>query len=484
MALEKRSAHHENELSETLCQRSFSVRSTLKIVLRNSIYAAIGRIVIGIVKQLAKKGLSRSFFQRTRAEIFSLNPLKWAVVFGGFSCFRLCLHLLRRLCAPLHIPQKAISLAAGCICSLPAFVMNEETRTELCLYLFVRSAHTFSLRYLLPKAPKCMRDFSHYDVLLMCLSSAQISYGCLYAPYSLPKSYHSFLMRASTLDERMVRGHTEFSRRHLTPDMVDYCWEKKRPIFENFDEKGAQTLCDLLHSGYSCNGWAVVFAVRNMFKMGIPLYGPLRVVSMLAFQRRNLIANPVSTILRNVRSVLSSALFLSLYVTIIVRSACFGAHQNGSGGLCTSLLSSLAGLATLLEPKGRRMDLALYCSMYALRSFLLTQNRLGRLPYPRHMLVCIVYVLSSGYIFCEYEEESKLLDHRLRSGLHMLLGDQSPSATRKSIPSTLIEAEALTAPPPRCQSTECTGEGVSQKRVHVHVSSSVPISTKRTTRLV
>lgn len=438
------------ETRDSQYRKQLSFAHTLKVVIRNSIYAAIGRILIGIVKALVKRGISRAFLARIPSEFLSLDPLKWAAVFGGFSSFRFCVQTLLRLLKPFGLSGKFASLLAGCICATPALVMNKETRTELCLYLFVRSAHTFSLRYLLPRMPRQLQDFRHYDVLLMCISSAQIAYGCLFNPNTLPKSYQGFLNRASTYQEKLIRGHSGFCRERLVPDLVDYCWTRKLPLIQDFGQKGADTLCRVTHGRYSCNTWALVFVFKNMLAMGIPLYGPLRLVSMLAFQRKRLFSNPASTIAHNVRSMLISALFLALYVAVILRSACFGVQHRGGGTKTVTALCSLAGLATLLEPKGRRMDLALYCSMYALRSFLLTQNLRGRLPYPRHWFVCSVYLLSVGFIFYEYEEEPRLLDRRVRTALRLLLGEESPvasSSSKKETTTSFEDAEPLAEAP-------------------------------------
>ncbi|KAG5481023.1 hypothetical protein LSCM1_06699 [Leishmania martiniquensis] len=458
-------------------RKQLSFTHTLKVILRNSIYAAIGRVLIGVVKTLVKRGLSKALLVRIPSELLSLNPLKWAAVFGGFSSFRFCLQTLVRLLTPLGVSEKFLSLLAGCISATPAFVMNKETRTELSLYLFVRSAHTFSLRYLLPFMPRTLQEFRHYDVLLMCLSSAQIAYGCLFNPNTLPKSYQGFLNRASTYHEKLIRGHSGFCRERLVPDLVDYCWSRQLPVIENFDQRGANTLCQVAHGNYSCNMWAVVFIIKNMLTMGMPLYFPLRLVSMMAFQRRRLITSPLSTITHNVRSMLVSSLFLALYSGIILRSACFGVQHRGGGTKTVTALCSLAGLATLLEPKGRRMDLALYCSMYALRSFLLTQNLRGRLPYPRHWFVCTVYVFSVGFIFYQYEEEPRLLDRRVRTALRLLLGEQSPTV--------LIEKEMptlATTAVPTCGVAEAPAESPvasKTKEKRVQIANTVPFASAR-----
>ncbi|CAD2222265.1 hypothetical protein, conserved [Angomonas deanei] len=416
----------EDENNETqLYRKKLSARHTLKIVLRNGFYAAIGRILLGILKSLAKRGLSASFLKKIPDEFCSLNPLKWAVVFGGFSSFRLLTQILTALFKKLNIPKKVATFAAGCLCSLPVVVMNKETRTEMCLYMFVRAAHTFSLRYIFHRLPECMQRFDHYDTLLMCVSSIQIAYGCLFAAFSMPASYRSFLIKASMYDGRFMRGYVGYMRGHITPEMIDLAQEKGWRTLQGYNQDSVKLLCEYAHPGYTCNGWILHYIPQNMMHMGIPLYGPLKFVTMISMQRKKLLAQPRKTLLRAVKSVLTSALFLALYVSVFIRLSCFSIQMGFRGGLKTSVLCGLAGLPTLLEPKGRRMDLALYCSAYALRSLVLTQHQLGHIPFPRHWFVLSCYLSAMGFMFYEYEEEPRLLNSRVRTAFRLLLGEKN-----------------------------------------------------------
>lgn len=419
-------ARHTREGNDVAYRKKLSFSHTAQVALRNAIYAAIGRVAIGLLKQLAKRGLSKAFLRRAGSEFFSLNPLKWAAVFGGFSTFRFCVQIVVRCGRYVNMPEKLSAFIAGFICSTPALVMNRETRTELCLYALVRALHTFSLRFILPRLPKALQEFDHYDTLLMCISATQITYGGLFQPSTLPKSYQGFLTKAAMVDQRLMRGHCGAMRGLVSPELADYCAEKNIVPFDVYSPGAPARICQLIHPGHSCTVHALAFVPRSMLYTGIPLYGPLRVVATLATQRKKLMAQPVKTITRGVKSVLTSALFLALYVACIVRVGCFGLHRGDRGGARTALLSFFAGVPTLLEPKGRRMDLALYCAMYALRSFVLSQYRLGRLPYPRHWFVMLTYFTSVSFLFFEYEEEPKLLNPRVYSAFRLLLGERAP----------------------------------------------------------
>eukprot|EP00796_Vickermania_ingenoplastis_P012552 gene12552-8601_t len=412
-------------------RRFRTIKHTVKIIARNALVAVVIRVLFGVAKALARKGLSKAFLKSVEREIFSLNPPKWACVVAGISSFRLTVELMEAFSSKVyHIPKKPIPFVCGCICALPALVMNNSTRTELALYAFVRALHTFELRFIFPHLPRPMRSFQHYDVLLMCLCSSQISYGALFAQSTLPPSYVSFLMRASLYDDRFVRGHASYMRSHITPDLVAVSLEKNWPLLAERTKESEAQLCKFVHEGYSCNTWALNFVWQNILKMGIPLYGPLRVMSVLVFDRKRLLSDPIRVLKRSVWSVGRSSLFLGLYIACFIRSSCYALQHGGRGGKLSSLLSFFAGFSTLLEPKGRRMDLALYCLTFSLRSFMLTQYRLGRLPYPRSWFLFLLYVVSMGYMFFEYEEEPDLLNHRVRDAFRKLLGGAAEAPRR------------------------------------------------------
>lgn len=417
--------------SGVMYRKRLPVRRSLKIILRNSIFAALGRIVIGLLKLIAKRGVSKKLLIEMRGEVLSLDPLKWAAVFGGFSSFHLVRQMVSRIGSLVRLRDKGITLISGCICSLPVLVMNKDTRTEMCLYSMIRALHTFSLCFVLPRLPICLQSFEHYDVLLMCLSSSQISYAFLFCPSSLPNSYFRFLLKASMCDADLVRGHSNHLKGHTSPEMVRFCDNHQFPLLSDYRQSATKVLCQYSHPHMSCNMWALTAIPKSILQLGIPLYAPLRMIAILLTQRKKLLSNPVRTIHGNCRSVLNSSLFLALYISWILRSTCFGVRSGSRGGALIAVMSFGSGLATLLEPKSRRMDLALYCSMYALRSFILTQNKMGRLPYPRHWFSLLVYLVSMSFLFFEFEEEPRLVNNRVRTTFDFLLGDKASSLSKQ-----------------------------------------------------
>ncbi|CCW69176.1 unnamed protein product [Phytomonas sp. Hart1] len=425
------------EFKEALQQKRITKWRAFRTVIINSIATALIRVAIGVLKLLSKRGLGKVFLRQLPNEFLSLNPLKWAAIAGGFSSFHLCLQTVSRILDPLRIPQRIIVFITGILCSLPVFVLDKETKTELSLYVFVRAMHVFCLGYILPKLPECLQKFEHYDVLFMCINSSQIAYGFTFFPQSLPKSYQFFLTKASLVDERLVRGHAGFLRGHVTPDLVAFCQDRNAPLLIGA-ENASDMMCNYVHPGMTCNRWILRFIPQNMLRLGIPLYGPLCVITTLAMRRKHLMARPMRTITRGITSVITSSLFVAVYSACIVRASCFSMQRKSRRGPIIAFLCLSAGLSTFLEPKGRRMDLALYCSIHALRSFVLSQNRMGRLPYPRHWAIVFIYFLSMIFLIFQYEEDSAFLNPRVRYILQLLLGEKlSNTNSHKYQPHTI-----------------------------------------------
>ncbi|RNF05613.1 uncharacterized protein Tco025E_07808 [Trypanosoma conorhini] len=404
--------------------KSLLVRTAV-IALRNAFFAAGVRILIGVFRRIGKGGLRRDALKPILKEILSLDPPKWGFIFAGLACFPLLKQIIRKIGRFCHMSEKAASALAGSICALPVLVMEKETRTDLCLYVLVRALHSFAVGHVLPLLPRSLQEFQYYDIVVMCLSASQILYSVVFAPSSLPPSYQKFLSKASMLDNRVVRGHAGLARYQLTPELVELCMERGIKIPQSGREH-FRIGCMLTHPGMTCNRFFLSFIRRNIIQVGLPLYTPLTIGKILLYQRKKLKEKPFKLLQNSIRSVLSSALFLALYSASSVRFACFFAQGNIRGGFFFAIFCSIAGVAALLEPKGRRMDLSLYCFMYALRSFVMTQYRLGWIPYPRHIGVFMLYVASVGFLAFQFDQEPEKLNHRLYGFLSKLFPVKQP----------------------------------------------------------
>nr|CCC94386.1 unnamed protein product [Trypanosoma congolense IL3000] len=394
-------------------------RRTGIISIRNALYGALGRILLGFVKVLAKSGLRKDLSKLLMGEIFSLNPLKWGFFFLGLSSFRLLQRAALSSCPLLPVSEKISYLIAGCLCSLPVLAMKEETKTELCAHAFVRALRALTSRHVLHLLPRRLREFKHYDIAVMCMSSSQILYAFVFAPYTLPDSYRMFLSKTSMIDERVVRSYAGLVRHRITPELVDLCMEKGREVPWDSDVH-LNICCSCVHNGLTCNQFSLSLMRNNIIQVGLPLYLPLKILTFVIFKYKKMMREPSRSLYRATTSLVSSTLFLALYSVFVTRYACFTAQRNIRGGLLFALVSSLVGIVSFLEPKGRRVDLATYCFMFAIRSFVLTQYRFGRLPCVSQSGIFPLYFTSIAFLFFLHDHEPAHLDSRSRFVMKMV----------------------------------------------------------------
>ena len=132
--------------------------------------------------------------------------------------------------------------------------------------------------------------------------------------------------------------------------------------------------CDWAHPGATCDGAAVSFFPAALLR-SIPVYAPVYLFPALLVHGRALFdGSPAAAALwaKTAKGVLRSSAFLALYCTLCWRGACVGFRALGRvSPVGIPATAWVGGLATLVEKKSRRMELALYCLSRAVESFAL-----------------------------------------------------------------------------------------------------------------
>lgn len=392
---------------------------------RHMLYAAALRIVIGIVKSLFKKGLSKAFVNAVVGELFSLNPLKWAAVVGGLSSFRVVQALLTGV-----VPMS--SFVAGALSAAPALVMENKTRTELMLYFLARVVHSVSVNNVLPMLPKAMQEFEHYDVLTMMAASSEILYTHLFLPKCHLPSYQAFLERATLSDPRVLAATAAAHTKTCCPPLVEVALERTLAVDPSIPD--TRLLCDLFHHGGSCNAASARFVAKHMTKLTLPLYLPLKGAAQVVLHWKKTLADPVGAAWKTMKSSAKSALFLTVYCASAMRIICLFA-QFGIRSECGIALfaGGVTGATVLIEEKSRRLDLAIYCLMQAIRSTTLLLYHRGIIAFPTARLQTAVYIASMGYLYAVYDADSSKLHPTLRKMFGMFLEEnckESSSSTK------------------------------------------------------
>jgi hypothetical protein len=398
-------------------------RRRLRIIVRNVLVVAAARFLLGILKSLVKRSARLPLHGLLMHELISWNPWKWGCVVGGVSCFPLIRDLLGTVCRSRNV----VAFVSGIISALPVLVMNNATRTELALYALVRALHSFVSTHVMPRLPPRLRDFSHYDTISMMASAAEILYSAMFQPRSHPPGYIKFIIACTITDRRLINGTAGVHRRQIVPELIDFLSERGAAIPEASEH--SQYLCHHYHPGVSCDVNTPLYILRHLRRFSLPLYLPLKVTSYAGFHSRELIRDPLGSSLEIAKSTVQSSLFLSVYAAVAVRAICFcSQHDIRRGWLLALLVGFSSGLATLIESKKRRLDLALYCSMQAIRSLTLKLYLRGYINKPSSRFILLVYLFSVGYLIAEYDASSEEVHPTIKRFFGVLIPQKSGRA--------------------------------------------------------
>ena len=391
--------------------------------LRNAILAALARLAFGFGKALLKVGKHRAGLGAALLhELLSVNPLKWAALIGSLSSFR---HVQRVVGAV--VPARFSAFPAGVLCSLGVLVMNRATRTELSLYLAVRAIHCLLVAYVWPRLPALLRSFEHYDTLTMMLAGGQIIYSHVMEPDTHSAFYRAFLLSCAQQKSENPACICAAYRGHVVPQMVKYCMRRGLPLPTH---PPSRSVCQFVHpQTITCNERLLYWTVSHLFQFSLPLYAPLKILTTCLFSWRTVREDPLSAAYKAIKSTISSSLFLTLYCALPFRAMCwFGNHNVHNEAIIASTFGFLCGLPTLLEPKSRRIDLALYCSMHALRAAVLLLVKRGWFARPGHVFRLVVFLLSFGYIFHQYDHAPESLHRNVRKSLNWMVATERAPA--------------------------------------------------------
>eukprot|EP00798_Chlamydomonas_sp_ICE-L_P004119 gene4119-14223_t len=207
--------------------------------------------------------------------------------------------------------------------------------------------------------------FEHGDVALMCASASQILYSFIMMPSTLPPSYIKFLNKHAGKELWVWKAVREQALRNSTglpPTRLKSLSETR------FCNHVARSPCGFWHPGQSCSSHTISY-LPTTYARAIGVYVPVYLIPALLVHREKLIKKPMEIWPKVVAGIGRSSLFLTLYIAAAFGSVCGGINASGSvsgHGIASSVW--LSGLATLVEKKSRRMELALYCASRAVEA--------------------------------------------------------------------------------------------------------------------
>ncbi|KAG7673374.1 hypothetical protein Ndes2526B_g03184 [Nannochloris sp. 'desiccata'] len=308
------------------------------------------------------------------------DALRWGAFLGCFSGIFVSTDEAIACFAGAKRTAPYRAILAGALAG-PALLLTgpKTTHTSLALYVLLRGITLLVRCGNLPTAAPWKRRlltptrWKHGDVFLMCLSTSQIGYSWLVLPHTLAPSYRRFLDKHGGKEMYILEAVREMSRqvRHgIAPGSSPISVLKGTP-FQGFH---GNVPCEILHPGMTCNQHLFKFFPEGYLR-ALPVYLPVYVIPAALVHRQKLLRGDYRAELwkKIALGALRSSAFLSLYVDLAWLGACAG--WNIAGGTSVMALIStcwIAGLATFVEKKSRRMELALYCLSRSLEAFSLT----------------------------------------------------------------------------------------------------------------
>ncbi|GAB5586108.1 hypothetical protein Unana1_01008 [Umbelopsis nana] len=276
---------------------------------------------------------------------------------------------------------------------------------------------------------------------VMMIASGQIIYAFLFESDTLPRSYYQFLLVHSGWKQdvgpmaaplthaigntvtqlskekniRLPEGWTsrEYIAQHVSPNIASIIPPKLRHNF---------IMCALQHPlDDSCTrSKATLFG--SEFLRALKLYVPLNIIMTAVFRWSQLKSDPEEVLDRFVKSCLRSALFLSCYVTIGFSTPCAVRPVVDKERHWIYVLTGLVcGSMTMIEARGRQLELGLYCLPRALESWWKCMVKWGYARNVPHGDV-LLFMGAMGSLMTLYQNEPDTISRHYLSVMTRFFG--------------------------------------------------------------
>ncbi|KXZ55453.1 hypothetical protein GPECTOR_2g1002 [Gonium pectorale] len=276
--------------------------------------------------------------------------------------------------------QRWRALVAGLVAGQSLRITGPRQRHySLATYILLRGLTLLVRTGNKPSAPPALRALlrptrlAHGDTLLMCVAASQILYSFIMEPGSLPTSYVRFINRMGGKDPAVWAAMREHALRNtlgLPPGPLQSLARSHLAYLNARPGRLRTTPCEFFHPGQSCAAHALS-VLPQAYGTALSVYVPFYAVSSVLVHRTALLAKPGELLPKMAVGVLRSSAFLSAYMAAAFAGACAGFSVSGvNTGPVIAATVWLGGLATLIEKKSRRMELAMYCAARALEAFI------------------------------------------------------------------------------------------------------------------
>ncbi|XP_040243475.1 uncharacterized protein [Aegilops tauschii subsp. strangulata] len=348
--------------------------------------------------------------------------------------FCYCLLIFSRRCALTWIrTARWRSLLSGLIAGPSMLLTGPGTQhTSLAIYILMRAAVLASRCGIKSKRfGKICKPltWSHGDVFLMCLSSAQILSAYILQQDSLPSSYKSFLKTHGGKDQSILQGlkevvnHTAFSNLEAIEK-----YYKSVGVDIKLDPD-MKVPCSIVHGNQSCAGHFISFLLQA-YGRAVPVYIPVYLVPALVVHRQDLMKRPYTIMGKSLLGTARSSLFLSMYCASAWAWTCFLFRTFEKCSTPLVVLGTFpAGLALFIEKKSRRTEISLYCLARAIESFFTCMTDAGLCPPILQIKRAdvVVFSMATSIIMHCYAQEREVFRSKYLNVLDWVFGVPLPS---------------------------------------------------------
>ena len=233
-------------------------------------------------------------------------------------------------------------------------------------------------------------------------------------PHTLPGSYRRFLDSHGAKPEWLLRSIESMLKQNSTPaprrplDLAGTLPAGCHPVLRR-----AKTPYRLILQDQTLASHFVEFWLRGYLR-ALPVYLPVYVVPALLVHRKAFLDPKKELWKKTLKGMARSSAFLASYCSFAWSAAAGSAWvmspvagTRAFGGKWLAAVVPAAGLATFLEKKSRRLELALYCFARAIESFYLCAHDWGWVPrrgVPRFDVV--MFSAATGILMHAYSDNA------------------------------------------------------------------------------
>uniref|UniRef100_A0A0A9GC15 Transmembrane protein 135 N-terminal domain-containing protein n=1 Tax=Arundo donax TaxID=35708 RepID=A0A0A9GC15_ARUDO len=324
------------------------------------------------------------------------------------------------------------SLLAGLIAGPSMLLTGPGTQhTSLAIYILMRAAVLASRCGIKSKRfGKICKPltWSHGDIFLMCLSSAQILSAYILNQDSLPSSYKSFLNKHGGKDLVILQGVKEIVNHTAFTNLVGIEKYYKSVGVDIKLDPNMKVPCSIVHGNQSCSGHFISFLLQA-YGRALPVYIPVYLVPALVVHRQDLMKRPYTILGKSLLGTARSSLFLSVYCASAWAWICtlFRIFQSCNTPLVV-LGTFPTGLALFIEKKSRRIEISLYCFTRAIESFFTCMTDAGLCPPILQIKRAdvVVFSMATSIIMHCYAQEREVFHSKYLNVLDWVFGVPPP----------------------------------------------------------